>query len=539
MLRLFTFTKEIMLILQNISYQHSNKELLFEHLQLTVNKYEKMALVGNNGAGKSTLLKIITGELQPSSGHISMDSDVYYVPQIFGQYNHLTVAEALGIDAKLLAFREILDGNATEENLNTLNDDWSIEERCAEALSHWQLDDVDLFQKLDLLSGGQKTKIFLAGIFIHKPGLVLLDEPSNHLDAETRSLLYDFIQTARCTVLVVSHDRKLLNLVDNIAELSSHGIRTYGGNYDFYATQKQVEIEALANELKNSSKALRKAKEKERETAERQQKLDARGKRKQENAGVAKIMMNTMRNKAENSTAKLKNVHHEKIDGISSKIRDLRSVLPDIDQMKMDFSSSQLPKGKVILRAESLNFAYNDRSLWEEPLNFELTSGERVALRGANGSGKTTLINVIMGRLKPTRGSIFRTELKAVYVDQEYSLINNRLSCYEQAQEYNTSALLDHEVKTRLNRFLFTSADWEKPCGALSGGEKMRLLLCCLTLSEQSPDLLILDEPTNNLDLQNMEILTAAIREYQGTLLIVSHDEQFLEEIGVGRVVHL
>ena len=235
-----------MLILQNISYTHPSKDLLFSDINLTVNNHEKTALIGNNGVGKSTLLKIIASELQPSSGQINIDAEPYYVPQIFGQFNHLTIAQALRIEGKLNALKDILNGNTSEENFNLLNDDWTIEDRCNDALQHWQLIDIDLSQKMEALSGGQKTKVFLAGISIHQPELVLLDEPSNHLDVSGRQLLYSFIKSTKSTLIVVSHDRKLLNLLDTICELSKHGVKVYGGNYDFYKKQKQIENNSLS-----------------------------------------------------------------------------------------------------------------------------------------------------------------------------------------------------------------------------------------------------------------------------------------------------
>jgi len=528
-----------MLTLQNISYTHPNKDLLFSDINLTVNNHEKTALIGNNGVGKSTLLKIIAKELQPSNGQISVEAEPYYIPQIFGQFNHLTIAQALRIENKLNALKEILDGNTSEENFNLLNDDWTIEDRCTEALNYWQLNELDLSQKMEALSGGQKTKIFLAGISIHQPELILLDEPSNHLDITSRQLLYDFVQNTKSTLIIVSHDRKLLNLLNSVCELSKHGIKVYGGNYDFYKEQKQIENNALSQDIQSKEKALRKAKEKERETLERQQKLDSRGKSKQEKSGVARIMMNTMRNNAENSTSKLKSVHAEKIGGLSQDLQELRSSLPDIDKMKFGFDNSALHKGKILFTATGINFGYDNQPLWSDNLNFQITSGERIALKGKNGSGKTTLIKLILGDIETQTGKIYRADNKSVYIDQDYSLLDNQLKVYEQAQQFNSSALQEHEIKIRLNRFLFTKDDWDKPCIALSGGERMRLLLCCLTINSQSPDIIILDEPTNNLDIQNVEILTTAINEYQGTLIVVSHDETFLEQINIERTIEL
>jgi ATPase subunit of ABC transporter with duplicated ATPase domains len=531
--------KEIMLHLQDITYIHPNKELLFNGINLTVNAHEKVALIGHNGVGKSTLLKLITNELQPLSGQLSVDTTPYVVPQIYGQYNHLSIAEALAIDQKLDALQQILEGSADEKHFSILNDDWTIEQRCNDALKHWQLEDLALSQKMASLSGGQKIKVFLAGISIHQPQLVLLDEPSNHLDMESRALLYEFIATSRCSLLVVSHDRRLLNLLGTVCELTKNTIKTYGGNYDFYAEQKQIENNALSQNIQQKEKALRKAKEKEKETLERQQKQDARGKRKQEKAGQSRIMMNTLRNQAENSTAKIRDTHTEKIGGISEELRELRASLSDLDQMKMGFGDAKLHKGKTLFKTTGLNYQYTNKLLWKKGLDFQISNGERIALNGANGAGKTTLIQLVLGRLKAKKGLVQHSSFNAVYIDQDYSLIDNSLSVYEQAQQHNTTALQEHEVKIRLSRFLFTKADWDKACSNLSGGERMRLMLCCLTMYGNAPALIVLDEPTNNLDLQNIAILTAAINQYNGALLVVSHDEYFLKQINIEKEINL
>ncbi|MBO9594889.1 MAG: ABC-F family ATP-binding cassette domain-containing protein [Niabella sp.] len=528
-----------MLTLHNLSYVHPDKEPLFSNIHLTVNRGDKIALTGNNGAGKSTLLRVIAGQLPPSGGQIYAEVPPYYVPQTFGQYDHYTIAQALGIERKWSALQEILGGNTSEEYFTILDDDWTIEERSREALQLWQLDVSDLSRRLGTLSGGQKTKLFLAGMTIHRSGILLLDEPSNHLDIAGRQQLYQFIESVPATILLVSHDRKLLNRLPTVCELDKRGLTAYGGNYDFYITQKQAEQQALNLDIQNKEKALRKAKEKERETMERQQKLDARGKGKQEKAGVARIMMNTLRNNAEHSTAKTKQVHAEKIGGISQELQELRAALPGIDKMKFGFEHSALHKGKLLFSASEINYSYGAQPLWKEPLTLQISSGERIALNGRNGSGKTTLIRLITGALAPGTGTVQRVESSSVYIDQDYSLVNTDCSVYEQAQQFNTGALQEHEIKIRLNRFLFTSAYWAKPCNRLSGGERMRLLLCCLTISSQAPDVIILDEPTNNLDLQNIGILTAAVNAYQGTLIVVSHDEDFLEQVHIGRSILL
>jgi ATPase subunit of ABC transporter with duplicated ATPase domains len=529
-----------MLILQDVAYAHPNKDLLFDHINLTINKQDKIALIGNNGVGKSTLLNILSGNLQPSRGFVQPDSRPYYIPQLFGQFNDYTIAQALRVEDKLTALNTILNGDVTEANLTLLNDDWTIEERCNEALSHWKLDGLDLAQKMSTLSGGQKTKVFLAGINIHQPQIVLLDEPSNHLDSLSRAILYDYIQTTTNTLVVVSHDRTLLNLLNTVYELSKRGITVYGGNYDFYAAQKAIAENALSEDLKSKEKALRKAKEVERASIERQQKLDARGKKKQEKAGLPTISMNTLRNNAEKSTSRMKDVHVEKTDAITDEVNQLRKAMPDKDKMKIGFNDSALHLGKILITIKDVNYGYHDALLWKKPLSFQIISGDRVAIKGVNGSGKTTLIKMILGMLQPLSGTLQRADdVKAIYIDQDYSLIDNRLTVYEQAQQFNTGHLQEHEVKSRLNRFLFTKAYWDKPCQALSGGEKMRLILCCLTIKSQAPDMIILDEPTNNLDIQNIEILTHAVNEYSGTIIVVSHDVYFLEQVKIGAVIEL
>ncbi|MDR1259277.1 MAG: ATP-binding cassette domain-containing protein [Tannerellaceae bacterium] len=529
-----------MLTLYNISYIHSDKELLFDNISLSVGSQEKIALIANNGAGKSTLLKIIAGELRHSTGTITTSSRPYYVPQIAGQSDDLNIAQALGVAGKLAALSEILSGNVSEASLSALNDDWTVEERSREALSYWGLHSLAFDVKMNTLSGGQKTKVFLAGIRVHSPGIVLLDEPTNHLDMAGRNTLYRFISETRCTVIVVSHDRTLLNQLEKMCELSKHGIAVYGGNYEFYKAQKTLESTAFTNTLEEKQKSLRKAKETGREVMERQQRQNARGNNQQKKEGTPRSLIDKMQNDAEKSSARLKGVHAGRINTIEQELNDLRKEIPDRDRIKFCFDNSSLHKGKVLVRAEAVNFAYDGReAIWKNPLYFRITSGERVEIKGGNGSGKTTLLRLILGDVEPTCGTIIRAGGKSIYIDQEYSLLNTGLPVYEQAQTFNDSALQEHEIKTRLNRFLFSKEFWDKPCAVLSGGERMRLLLCCLTITVSSPDIIVLDEPSNNIDIQNMEILTSAINSYRGTLIAVSHDQYFLQQVNIGRHIDL
>lgn len=525
-----------MLHLKNLSYSHSNKTVLFQNLHLHLQIKEKMAIIGNNGVGKSTLLKIIAGELFASGGQLKTSTEPYYIPQIFGQFNDWTIAKAMRVETKWKALQSILKGDVSELQLELLEDDWTIEDRCREALAYWQLDKPGLDQPIGSLSGGQKTKVFLAGLQVHQPDLILLDEPSNHLDLDARNCLYQFVQSCSSSMIIVSHDRRLLNLLDAVGELNATGIQYYGGNYEFYLEQKKKEYQALQEDIAATTKSLRLAKEIERETKERQNKLNARGKNKQENAGVAKIMMNTLRNNAEKTSSKLKAVHGEKIQGLKQELQSLRSAIPDPNQMKVDWDESTLHQGKRLFSAEEMNFQFAEQQLlWKVPISWLLNSGERWVIKGKNGAGKTTLLQILLGGMEPTIGTVYRSGCSSVYIDQEYTLVNRKMSVYELAREFNRTGFEEHEINIRLHRFLFDKDDWKTSCQKLSGGERMRLLLCCLNISQQSPDLIVLDEPTNNLDLENLEILTKAINQYKGTLIVVSHDENFLKDIKADR----
>jgi len=530
-----------MLILQNLAFRLPDGRLLFDNLHLSIQKHEKLALVGANGSGKSSLLRFITGELQPGSGVCSFDRlahSLYYVPQHFGQYNDRTVAELLEIAPRLQALKAILAGEGSFEDYSVLNDDWLLEEHVRASLDSWELPHLSLEQSVADLSGGEKTRVLLAGIQLNTIDLLLLDEPSNHLDHSGRERLYELLENTSAAVMVVSHDRQLLRRMDKIVELDKNGLQRYGGNYDFYAAQKEVEAQAHEAQLLEKQKALAKAKEVARESMVQKQKLDARGKRKQMQAGVPTIALNTLRNRAEQSTSKLKTVHTEKMEGLQQELRLLQDK-PRISGIRMHFNDSTLPKGKLLFELKNAQLYLGERKIWSSLLELELCSGDRLAISGANGSGKSSMLKVMLGELPVKASTHKRAGFYAVLLDQEYSAIDNRLTIYEQTQFFNENGLAEHELKIRLNRFLFDKTSWDTSCSVLSGGEKMSLLLCCLTIRNQSPDVLLLDEPTNNLDLPNLALLSAVIADYKGTIVVVSHDSDFLTQIGVDRYLIL
>lgn len=527
------------IVVNQLSYIHSDKEILFQNISLSVEQGQKIALIGNNGSGKSILLQLIAGNLSASSGGVIRSAVPYYVPQHFGQYEQLTVAQALRIDGKLQAFQAILAGDASVHHFDVLADDWNIEERAIAALSFWGLPGVALAREFSTLSGGEKTRIFLAGIMIYEPEVILLDEPTNHLDNQCRDKLYNFVGSSAAAILVVSHDRTLLNLLSSTYELSKNGITYYGGNYEFYKAQREQAIHSLYAKLDEKEKELRLARKIAREAFERRQKQDLRGEKSNIKKGVGKMAMDTFKDQAEKSTSKLQGVHSDKMQAITGSITDIRTELPDLKLMKIDFNTSSLHSGKTLVTARQVNMTYGVAPfLWSEPLNFQIRSGERIVVRGKNGSGKTTLLRLITGVLEPSEGTLITTGFKYVYLDQEYSIIRNELSVFEQVQQFNTK-LLEHEMKIILNRFLFPFETWDKSCGKLSGGEKMKLALCCLMVDANTPDVFILDEPTNNIDIRNVEILTATLKDYKGTVLVVSHDEYFIRQLAVDYSIDL
>ncbi|KUG06745.1 ABC-F family ATP-binding cassette domain-containing protein [Solirubrum puertoriconensis] len=522
-----------------LAYTHPDREILFQNLHFSVPKGGKASVVGHNGVGKSTLLQVIAGRIPPSAGEVALPEPPYYVPQHLGQYDNLSVAEALGVAGKLQALHAILAGDAAPEHFAALNDDWDVEERIGAAMQFWQLQHLGLGQPLGSLSGGEKTKVFLAGALVQQPGVILLDEPSNHLDAASRRLLYEFIGRSKATMLVVSHDRALLNLVQLTLELTPTAVEAYGGNYDFYHEQKQTKVAALQAQLDEKQKTLHQAQHKARELAEQRQKLEVRGKAQGLKKGLPRIVLGNLKSKAEQSSAQLKEAHQEKIGGISHEVQQLRTQLQEYKPLKIDLSQSELHRGKVLVEAEAVNFGYGEQPLWPAPLTFQMRSGSRVRIAGPNGAGKTTLLKLMLGQLQPTAGRMQVAGFRWFYIDQDYSMLDNQLSVFEQIQRYNSRGLLEHELKTVLHYHQFPREVWERKCGGLSGGEKMKLLLCCLTASNNAPDVLILDEPTNNLDLRSQQVLTNSVKDFGGSVLLISHDQYFVDEIGVDTTITL
>jgi ATPase subunit of ABC transporter with duplicated ATPase domains len=295
---------------------------------------------------------------------------------------------------------------------------------------------------------------------------------------------------------------------------------------------------ALKQNLREKEKSLRIARTKARDAIEKKHKSDAQGKKKHK-GNIPPVAMNQLKNKAQKSTSKLKGIHTEKIQSISKEISELRKEISRIDEMKMNFDNSGLHTGKTLIKIREVNHSFDGQNIWLYPFSFDVKNGDRITIEGKNGAGKTTLIKLMLGHLTPRTGNVNRSNFKSVFIDQDYALIDNYLTIYEQAQKYNDGALPEHEIKIRLNRYLFEKESWSKSCDSLSGGEKMKLALCCLMINTRAPDIFALDEPTNNLDIHNIDILTAAVKAYKGTVIVVSHDLIFLKSVRINRKIEI
>lgn len=525
------------IVISGVSFHYDQQQPLFQDINLSVASGKAVSVIGTNGTGKSTLLKLIAGALPVSSGSIRCASTPYYVPQQVG-LTGISVGQALGVSDKIAALHAICNGSDRYEHYDIVADDWDIESRCRVALDGWGLAHIDPTTPIDPLSGGEKTKIVLAGLSIHHPSIILLDEPTNHLDPTGRQKLYTLISNSKATIVVVSHEITLLNLLEETYELSPKGLNVYGGNYDFYKGQKQIEEQSLQQQISAESTALHLARKKAQEVREQQERRVHRGAK--ERSGVPRIILKARHDKGENTGAKLSEKHRGIIAEKQSHLSELRQKQQTHSALNIDFERPTVHRGKLLMEASGVNVGYGSNPLlWETPLDLEIRSGDRIHLTGDNGTGKTTLLKLLLGALVPHVGTIKKADCSFAYLDQEYRQIKTTQTVLELAQQHNDRKLADHELKLRLHRALFPKERWGQSCQGLSGGERMRLALCCLMIAHPAPDLFALDEPTNNLDLSSLELLTATLTNYKGTLLVISHDPKFIDELGITKVVEL
>jgi ATPase subunit of ABC transporter with duplicated ATPase domains len=521
---------------ENISWRTPTDATVLDDITLSLG-CEKTGLVGANGCGKTTLGRIVTGELTPTTGTVRRAGSVLSLPQDFTPLAGQSVAHVLGVADKLAALARLTAGGGSAEDLALLDDDWGIEARVEAVLDRFGLAHLPLERPLDRLSGGETTRVVLAGLLLGRPDLLVLDEPTNNLDRASREALYGALADWPAGLLVISHDRELLELMDRIVDLTSGSARVYGGNYTAYAEQRAGEEEAARHDLADAARTLRKVRREARVAQENQARRTSRGKKAREKIGMPTILLNKMRDTSEATSARLKTTLDDKIASAREEVESARERVDARHLLDIDLTPVNLPGGKIVLDVEGLSFAHGERQLFAD-LSLRLVGSERVALVGVNGSGKTTLLRLIQGELQPSAGTIRVGVERVGFLDQRAALPWPERTVLENFRGFNPD-LSETVCRLTLARFLFRTDDVHRRAGTLSGGERLRAALACVLTGVNPPQLLILDEPTNHLDLDSLANLEAALRSYTGALLVVSHDNTFLDAIGVTRRIEL
>ncbi|MFF2051816.1 ABC-F family ATP-binding cassette domain-containing protein [Leifsonia sp. NPDC058194] len=488
----------------------------------------RTGLVGRNGAGKSTLLRLVAGLLQPTGGRIDTVGDVGYLAQNLTLRSETTIAELLGIDRVLGAIAAVEAGDVDPRHFDTIGDDWDVEARADEALHRIGFAASDLDRRVAEVSGGQAMLIALTGLRIARTQVTLLDEPTNNLDRPTRAMLGELVDEWPGTLVVVSHDRELLERMDTTTELHAGRLTSFGGPYSAWKEHQEGEQEAAVQAARSAQQTLKVEK---RQRAEAEVKLARRertGAKTQRDGGIPKILAGARASKAQASAGSLRGTLDDKVrsaqvalDAADARVREeehIHLVLPDPD----------VPRGRRIAE-----FRGDGRSI-------VIQGPERVALVGPNGAGKSTLIDRLLGGAS-SAPSLVEAELfvdRVGYLPQRLDGLDDDVSAIDNVRAVAPRSA-PGDVRNQLARLLLRGGAPDRPVRTLSGGERFRVSLARLLLAEPPAQLLVLDEPTNNLDIASVEQLAEALDAYRGALLIVSHDEQFLDRIGIDATIAL
>lgn len=519
----------------------------------------RTGLVGANGTGKSTLLRLLAGRLTPSSGQVSTTGDVGYLPQTLTLDAANTVAGLLGIRDKLDALHAIERGDVDERHFDTLGDDWDLETRADEALRAIGLSAADLGRSVSELSGGEAMLVAITGLRLQRTAITLLDEPTNNLDRAARANLRALVRSWQGSLLVVSHDTALLECMDATAELHGGRLSVFGGPYSECLEHRQLEQSAAAQAVRTAEQAVRAEK---RQKAEAEIKLARCARTAQKNFGnrtAAKIVMNQKASNAQVSAGKLRSGGDERLNAATSALDAAESRLRDDEAIHLELPDPAVPRGKRIAELRSAvgtgsgsGSANDDDTGGQSGENgqrgendqggetFHLNGPERVAIVGANGVGKTTLLEQLMsGDAAPAgrAGGILHTA-RVGYLSQRLDDLDAAADSVDNIRSV-APTVEPGEIRNRLARLLLRGDSVHRPVQTLSGGERFRVALARLLFAEPPHQLLVLDEPTNNLDLQSIEQLVAALTLYRGAVLVVSHDDAFLDRIGLDRVLEL
>jgi ATPase subunit of ABC transporter with duplicated ATPase domains len=499
---------------------------VFSDLSLAIGP-GRTGLIGLNGSGKSTLLRLIAGDLRPAAGSVSVTGELGYVPQNVTLDAGLRIEDALGIGPIRRGLNAIEAGDASPENFALVGADWDVEERARATLSRLGLGHVPLERQIGELSGGESVLLSLAAQILRRPAVLLLDEPTNNLDLDARRRLGDAVAAWKGALIMVSHDRELLELADQIGELRAGEVRWYGGNLTDYEQAVAVEQEAAERVVRAAESDVRRQR---RLLVETRTKIDRRaryGEKLRETKALPKILASERKRQAQVSAGKLRNAHIERLDDARKRLDAAEEAVRDDSEIRIDVPETAVPAGRTVLTVSGVELRYRGRA------DLAVRGPERIALTGRNGAGKTTLLRTIVGEIRPESGEV-ALAVPARYLPQRLDLLDPGLTVAQNVAR-RAPAATDNQVRARLARFLFRGRRADQLAGSLSGGELFRATLASLLLAEPPPQLLLLDEPTNSLDMASVRQLSGALLSYPGALIVASHDAPFLRDLGLTR----
>lgn len=486
----------------------------------------RTGLIGNNGSGKSTLLRLLAGRLHPTSGAVSVNGELAYLPQDVTLDTALRVDEALGIAEKRRALRAIESGEVDDEHLEIIGTDWDVEERARATLGALGLGKIGVDRSAGELSGGETTLLRLAALLLRRPEVLMLDEPTNNLDIHARRHLHEAVRNWRDGVLiVVSHDRELLEHVDRIAELRDGGISFHSGGFSAYEQAVATQQEAAERALRAAESDERKQ---ERARADAQVELarrKRRGRKAAAQGGIPPILAGARQRAAQESAGKLREVREDRLHQARERRREAEDAVREDAEIRVDLPGTAVPAGRGVVRLRSAELPFGRAGA----IDLDLRGPERVALLGSNGAGKTTLLRILAGQQEPATGHA-EVLVPARLLPQRLDVLDDDLSIVENVGR-SAPEVGNNEIRAQLARFLFRGARADQRAATLSGGERLRAALAGILLAKPAPQLLMLDEPTNNLDLASVRQLSGALESFRGTLVAASHDLDFLRSL--------
>ncbi|TLX49434.1 ABC transporter ATP-binding protein [Pseudoalteromonas ruthenica] len=509
----------------NISYQLDNGDFLFQQLSCSMSN-KRVGLVGRNGVGKSILASILSGEQQPSSGAVALPQSVavYHQQPPQSLSCELTIAQFLGKDQVLKAIKQVELGDCSQHWFDIIKEQWDLPLKLTQQLKEQGLP-TDLDFPCTQLSGGQFARLKLWQLFASNVELLILDEPSNHLDVQAKHWLIQSIRAFKGAILLVSHERKLLHEMDEIWQLSELGLQVFGGNYTLYAEQKRAELQALERKLASVDKQKKQLQVQIQKNHEKAEQRAAQGSQLRKNGSQPKVLLDAKKDKATaQASNRIKNEQLRRAH-LANTERSLKAHKESLKGRKLYLAHTPIRSRKVIsMRQGVLPFGRT------EPVSFQAYTHDKIYLAGKNGSGKSTLLKTLLGEVSLQQGEL-QLNTPLYYLDHHFGVIRGGLSLLDNLVTL-CHGLKESDARTLLAGVGFSRDNVFRLGHMLSGGEKMKLAMLIVSHQAAHP-FLLLDEPDNHLDLESKLMLAQALNQYPGGFILVSHDEDFVRESGV------